>query len=342
MKAFGYGKGLEIKHPESLVERLVNLPQLKPRDVLVKVEAVSINPVDAKARGKGLPLGEGDFHIPGWDVAGRVVEKGALVNSLNVGDEVYYAGSIHRNGANSEFHAVDERIVARRPRTLTAVEAAALPLTSLTAWEALFDRMKLSRGESEKYKNKSLLVIGGSGGVGSVAIQLAKRLIGIKVIATASREQSREWCRKLGADVVVDHSKDLLSQFQEPGLKNPDYILCTSDTDHYFDVMAELINPQGVICSIVEAQKNLPLGNLMRKSVTFAWELMFTRSLFETEDMENQSKILQTVAELIDSGKLTTTASQYLGEINLENIRRGHELIESGRSIGKIVLGEKK
>ena len=335
MKAVGVYRYLPTDNPESLVD--VELPRPTPsgRDLLVSVRAIAVNPVDFKVRSRiDKPLSAP--RILGWDAAGVVEEVGADCSLFRPGDKVYYAGDITRPGCNSEFHLVDERIVGRMPATLGFAEAAALPLTTLTAWEALFDRLKVS--VDGRGSGRTLLLIAGAGGVGSIAIQLAKRIAGLTVVATASRAASRDWCLELGADHVVDHSQPLPPQLQDIGFPQPDLILCAANTDEHFAAMAECIRPQGSICGIVGPRGPLDLGRLMGKSVTFVWELMFTRAQFQTPDMIEQHRILNRAAELIDAGTLKTTLGDNLGQISAQNVRTAHARLEAGHTLGKLVL----
>ncbi|KWO67947.1 zinc-binding alcohol dehydrogenase family protein [Burkholderia territorii] len=335
MKAVGLTRYLPIDDPQALVDVELPQPVPGPRDLLVKVEAISVNPVDTKVRAP-KPQVEQTARVLGWDAAGTVVAVGAEVTMFRPGDEVFYAGSITRAGANSEFHTVDERIAAIKPRSLDFAASAALPLTALTAWEALFDRLRVSPQGADA--GKSVLIIGGAGGVGSIAIQLAKTLGKLRVIATASRPASAEWVRSLGADDVVDHFGDLPAQLREIGHANVDYVLIFNDTDRHFPAAAEIIRPQGGICTIVENDKPIPVELLKAKSAAFHWEFMFTRAMFETPDMIEQHKILSEVARLVDGGTLRTTLGEQLGPINAANLRRAHQLLEAGRAIGKLVL----
>jgi len=274
--------------------------------------------------------------VLGWDAAGTVAAVGPEVTLFKVGDPVYYAGSITRSGANAEFHLVDERIVGHKPASLDFANAAALPLTAITAWEALFDRLGISpKGD---HAGRSVLIIGGAGGVGSIGIQLAKVLAGLTVIATASRPESQEWCRRLGADHTVDHRGDLPAQLKALGFAEVDYILCFNDIDGHFAAMTELVAPQGKICTIVSNTRPLPVELLKNKSATFVWEFMFTRAMFSTPDMVAQHRLLNEVARLVDAGRLQTTLGENLGSINAENLRRAHAMLEGGRTIGKLVL----
>ncbi|MGP8475559.1 zinc-binding alcohol dehydrogenase family protein [Burkholderia sp. PR2] len=335
MKAVGLTRYLPIDDPQALVDVELPQPVPGPRDLLVKVEAISVNPVDTKVRAP-KPQVEETPRVLGWDAAGTVVAVGAEVTMFRPGDEVFYAGSITRPGANSAFHTVDERIAAIKPRSLDFAASAALPLTALTAWEALFDRLRVSPQGADA--GKSVLIIGGAGGVGSIAIQLAKTLGKLHVIATASRPASAEWVRSLGADDVVDHFGDLPAQLREIGHANVDYVLIFNDTDRHFPAAAEVIRPQGGICTIVENEKPIPVELLKAKSAAFHWEFMFTRAMFETPDMIEQHKILSEVARLVDGGTLRTTLGEQLGTINAANLRHAHQLLEAGRAIGKLVL----
>ncbi|AOK52869.1 zinc-binding alcohol dehydrogenase family protein [Burkholderia stagnalis] len=336
MKAVGLTRYLPIDDPHALLDVELPQPVPGPRDLLVKVEAISVNPVDTKVRAP-KPQIEDAPRVLGWDAAGTVVAVGADVTLFRPGDEVFYAGSITRPGANSEYHAVDERIVALKPRTLDFAAAAALPLTALTAWEALFDRLRVSPQGADA--GKSVLIVGGAGGVGSIAIQLAKTLGKLHVIATASRPASAQWVRTLGADQVVDHFGDLPAQLRDAGHAQVDYVLIFNDTDRHFPAAAEVIRPQGGICTIVENEKPVPVELLKAKSAAFHWEFMFTRAMFETPDMIEQHKLLTEVARLVDGGVLRTTLGEHLGAINAANVRHAHRLLEAGRAIGKLVLG---
>ncbi|MCE3603490.1 zinc-binding alcohol dehydrogenase family protein [Massilia sp. P8910] len=310
------------------------VPQPQGRDLVVKVEAISVNPVDFKQRKAAAH--DGEPSLVGWDVAGTVSAVGPQATLFKVGDAVYYAGSVVRPGANSEFHAVDERIVGRKPASLSMEQAAALPLTSITAWEALFERLGVSRSGADE--GKSVLIIGGAGGVGSIAIQLAKKLAKLNVIATASRRASEQWCRALGADHVIDHLGDMPAQLAALGLAEVDFILCLNDIDAHFAAMAAAIAPQGKICAIVRNERPLPMDLVFGKSVTVVFEMMFTRSMFGTADMIEQHKLLNEVAALVDAGVLTTTVGESGGRIDAANLTRAHAALEAGRTIGKIVL----
>jgi NADPH2:quinone reductase len=335
MKAVGLYRYLPIDHPESLLDLEIDTPVAAGHDLLVKVHAISVNPVDYKRRAPKDQV-ETTPRILGFDVSGVVEAVGAEVSLFKPGDAVYYAGSVVRQGGNSEYSLADERIVGRKPRNLSFAEAAALPLTALTAWEGMFDRMDISR--SGAHAGRSLLIIGGAGGVGSIAIQLAKQLAKLTVVATASRSESIAWARDLGADHIIDHSKDLAPQLAAAGMAEVDYILCCNDTDHYMALLAPIIRPQGRICSIVGTQRPVNLMPYMSKSASFCWEYMFTRSMFQTPDMIEQHRVLNEVAAMIEAGSLRTTLASHLGKINAENLKRAHKTLEEGHALGKIVL----
>lgn len=335
MKAVGFYKYLPIDDPEALLDVEVEQPQPSGRDLLVEVKAISVNPVDTKRRAAG-PRPATELKILGWDAAGVVLATGPNAELFRPGDKVYYAGSNQRPGANCQLHAVDERIVGSKPSNLSFAEAAAMPLTTITAWEALFERMAVSKSGADA--GKSLLVLGGAGGVGSIAIQLAKKLARLKVIASASRTDSAAWARGLGADAIVDHAKPLPEQMSALGIPEADYILCCNNTDAVFPALPRLVAPQGRICSIVRTLKPVDLAILQEKSASFSWEGMFTRSTFQTQDMRAQHELLDDAAGLLESGVLVTTLRENLGKICAANLRLAHQRIEHGHTIGKIVL----
>ncbi|MBS5912443.1 zinc-binding alcohol dehydrogenase family protein [Paenibacillus macerans] len=335
MKAVGFYKYLPINDPESLLDVEIEKPVPGGKDLLVKVKAISVNPVDVKVRSPKNRT-EQTPRVIGWDVAGIVEQVGPETTLFQPGDEVYYAGSIVRAGGNSEFHLVDERIVGRKPASLGFAEAAALPLTGITAWEGLFHRLGISPNAGDN-AGKSLLVIGAAGGVGSIATQLAK-LAGLTVIGTASRPESADWAKQMGADHIINHYEAFVPQFQKIGIKHADYIFCLNSTEKHWGNMAEAIAPQGKICSIVETDELLNLTLLQDKSATFVWELMFTRPMFQTEDMIEQHKLLSELSRLVDKGKIRTTIAEKLEPINAANLRQAHAMVETGRTIGKIVL----
>lgn len=328
VRAIGSYDALPVSDPQSLVDVELPTPQLRPRDVLVRVQAVSVNPVDIKRRA-ALEHSETPV-VLGYDAAGIVEDTGSEVSTLAVGDEVYYAGDITRQGSNADLQAVDERIVAYRPGSLSFAEAAALPLTSITAWETLFDRFRLVPESTG-----TLLIVGAAGGVGSVMIQLAKQFTGLDVLATATRPESRDWVCALGADRVVDHH-DLVDSVRSHGIDEVDYIFSPHSRDN-IDAYAEIIRPFGEITAVDEPE-GLDLLPLKTKSVAWHWELMFTRSLFEAPDMIEQKHLLSRVARLIDEQRLRTTATESIGDFSAAGLRRAHELVESGRMTGKVVV----
>jgi len=334
MKAIALFRPLPISDPESLFD--VTLPDPVPtgHDILVRVAAVSVNPVDTKQRVATSQV-EGQPRVLGWDAAGTVAAVGREVTLFKPGDEVYYAGDVTRPGSNSELQLVDERIVALKPRRMDFAQAAAIPLTAITAWEAYFDRMKIDLAGGQS--GAALLIIGGAGGVGSIGIQIAK-MAGLRVIATASRPQSVAWAKELGADHVVDHSQPLRPQIEALGLKFVDYIANFNDTDRYWDTMGDLIRPQGAIALIVGNRGPLAQDGVRGKSASVCWELMFTRPRFKTPDMVEQHRLLTRVAELIDAGKIRGTMRECLRPINAANLRAAHAKLESGTMVGKLVV----
>ncbi|GCE23529.1 zinc-binding alcohol dehydrogenase family protein [Dictyobacter kobayashii] len=335
MKAIGLYRYLPIEDPESLVDVEIDKPTATGRDLLVRVQAISVNPVDTKIRAP-KPQQEKTPKILGWDAAGIVEQVGPECQLFKPGDEVYYAGSVTRPGGYSQFHLVEETIVGHKPKSLNFAQAAALPLTGLTAWEGLFDRLEINK-DATPNANKSILIIGASGGVGSIATQLA-HFAGLKVIGTASRPETIKWAKDHGADYTINHHQPFAGQLKALGLETVDYIFCLNSTDKHWDNIVETIAPQGKICSIVETEGPLNLSALQHKSATFVWEFMFTRSMFHTSDMIEQHHILDTLAELIGSGKIQTTLTERLTPINAANLRTAHQKLESGNTIGKIVL----
>jgi NADPH2:quinone reductase len=335
MKAVGLTRYLPIENPESLVDVVVEKPRATGRDILVKVVAISVNPVDTKVRAPKDRVEEVP-KILGWDVAGIVEEAGTDCSLFRPGDEVFYAGSIARQGGNSEYQLVDERIVGRKPASLNFAEAAALPLTSITAWEALYTRMLISRDPGVN-KGKPLLIIGAAGGVGSIATQLAKQA-GLTVIGTASRPETVNWVRSMGADYTINHHEPLLPQLEAIGFSSVPYIFCLNALEKHWAGISEAISAQGIVCAIDDPTSPLNLKLLKQKSVTFVWEFMFTRSLYETDDMIEQHLLLNRIADAVDHHKLKTTLAEVLGPISAENLRQAHKLLESNRTIGKVVL----
>ena len=327
MKAIGLYKYLPIDDPESLLDLEVETPVAAGHDLLVGVKAISVNPVDTKRRAP-KDLVEKTPKILGWDASGIVEAVGPEVTLFKPGDAVYYAGSVIRQGANCEFHLVDERIVGRKPASLPFAEAAAMPLTTLTAWELMFDRMGISK--SGAHAGKTVLILGGAGGVGSIAIQLAKKLARLKVIASASRPESIAWCLGLGADQTLDHSKPIEGEY--------DFVLCFSSSDSYWNTFPKITKAQGKIGMIVRTAKPVELAILHDKSITVCLEGMFTRSTFQTPDMAAQHALLEEAAGLIEAGVLKTTLTQKLGKIDAANLKRAHKMLEQGHVIGKLVL----
>lgn len=335
MKAIGFKTSLPLTVQDSFIEFEAVKPIPEANDLLVKINAISVNPVDFKIRqNSAVDTVLESPKIIGWDAVGVVEAVGERVNLFKVGDEVYYAGDITKQGSNAEYQIIDERIVGRKPKTLTNTEAAVIPLTGLTAWEILFDRIRIN---PEKDKGKTVLIIGGAGGVGSIAIQLAKKIAGLTVIATASRPETIDWCKKQGADHVVNH-KDLISSVRELGFQYVDFILDFVDTNSYWDIMVELIKPQGYIASITGSSDPIALNKLKNKSASFSWELMYTRSMFQTEDMHEQHIILNKIADLLDNGTLKTTLNETLSGLTADNLKKAHQLLESGKTIGKIAI----
>ncbi len=333
MKAIGFTQSLAIAEQNSLFEFETALPEIKERDLLVKVSATSINPADAKIRirnAKDKTLEQAK--VLGYDAVGEVVAKGDKVDGFEIGDRVYYAGDVTRMGANAQYQAVDYRITAHAPKSLSDDAAAVMPLATLTGWEALFDRLRVRPEEK-----KSILIIGGAGGVGSITIQLAKQLTNLTVIATASRPETEQWVKAMGADYVVNHRR-LVESVREQGIEHVDYIFNVADTKGHWDAMVELIAPQGMISSIVEFDGGVDLSALQGKSAGFIWELMFTRSLFNTADLQKQQEILFQAANLIDSGRLQSTLTTTLNDFSVATLKEAHTLIESGASIGKTAI----
>lgn len=332
MKAIAFTEhGLPINDPRSLQDVNIAAPMPGPRDLLVEVEAVAVNPVDTKVRSGSFAK---EPKILGWDAAGTVREVGADVSLFKPGDKVYYAGSLTRAGSYSELQVVDERIVGHRPQSLSAAHAAALPLTSITAWELLFDRLGVSEGGSD---GDVLLVVGAAGGVGSMLVQLAHELTGMTVIGTASRPETADWVKCMGADHVIDHRQPMLAQLQVLGIGEVSYVASLTHTEEHLAQLIEVLRPQGRL-GVIDDPSSLDVMPLKLKSLSLHWELMFTRSLFETPDMINQHHLLNRIAQLIDQGILQTTLGEHFGVINAANMRRAHALVESNKAWGKIVL----
>lgn len=334
MKAVGYKHPLVITEVESLMDIELNEPKAAGRDLLVNVKAISVNPVDTKIRMRAQAEA-GEYQVLGWDAAGVVEAVGEDCELFSPGDEVWYAGAIDRPGSNAELHLVDERIVGKKPLSLAYDKAAAMPLTSITAWEILFDRLQVKLGK--RHGGEVLLIMGAAGGVGSMLTQLASRLSGLTVVGTASRAETREWVRSLGAHHVIDHGKPLLAQLNAIGIEAVSHVASLTHSDMHFNSIVELIAPFGKI-AMIDDPGPLDFTKLKTKSVSLHWELMYTRSLFNTPDMLEQHHLLNEVAELVDAGLLKTTFNTHYGVINAENLKKAHAMIESGKSMGKIVL----
>lgn len=335
MKAVAYYQSLPADHADALLDVELPTPTPGPRDLLVEVKAISVNPVDTKIRRNVAPS-DGDAKVLGWDASGIVKAVGSEVSLFQPGDRVYYAGAINRAGANSELHVVDERIVGHMPNSLPFAEAAALPLTAITAWELLFERLQIPQGNADQ--GQSLLIVGAAGGVGSVLVQLARQLTGLTVIGTASRPETQAWVRELGAHHVIDHRQPLSEELKRIGIDQVTHVASLTQTDQHFAQLVEALAPQGRLALIDDPEQPLDIMQLKRKSLSLHWELMFTRSLFETADMIEQHRLLDRVAELVDAGTLRTTLGEHFGSINAANLRRAHALLESGTAKGKIVL----
>lgn len=332
MKAIVYDRaGLALSDPQSLYDAQLPKPQPGARDLLVKIEAISVNPVDSKVRHGAPPSAP---RILGWDAVGTVEAVGADVTLFQVGDQVWYAGDITRPGSYAEYGLVDERIAGRRPQSISVAQAAALPLTGITAWELLFDRLKIAE---QGGKGQSLLVIGAGGGVGSILVQLARKLTGLTVVGTASRPATQAWVRELGAPHVIDHSQPFAPQLKAAGVEYFDHVISLTHTDSYYNQIIDVLKPQGQL-ALIDDPATLDAMPLKRKSISLHWEFMFTRSMFRTGDMAAQHQLLNRIAELIDQGVLKTTAGEVAGAINAANLREAHALIESNRAVGKIVL----
>ena len=334
MRAIGYTQSLPIDDPQSLVDLDLPKPEATGRDLLVEVKAVSVNPVDTKIRQRRADP-DGKPQVLGWDAAGIVVGIGPEVTKFAIGDAVFYAGAIDRPGTNSEYHLVDERIVGHKPQSLDWAQAAALPLTSITAWETLFDRLDVRKPVPGAVN--AILIIGGAGGVGSITIQLARKLTNLTIIATASRDETRGWVEDLGAHHVIDHRKPLAAQVEALGLGAPGFVFSTTHTDEHIAEIGELLAPQGRL-ALIDDPTTLDIMPLKQKSISVHWELMYTRSLFQTPDMGEQGRLLDEVAALVDAGTIRTTLAENFGRIDAANLRKAHARIESHTAKGKIVL----
>lgn len=334
MKAVGYKVPGPIERPGSLQDIDLPRPGASGHDLLVEVAAISVNPVDTKVRGSAVPE-HGSWKVLGWDAVGRVAEIGQDAEGFAFGDEVFYAGSITRPGANSQFHLVDSRIVGHKPKSLSNAEAAALPLTAITAWEMLFDRLDIRRAVPGAAN--AVLIIGSAGGVGSIAIQLVRALTDLTVIATASRPETQAWVRDLGAHHVIDHHGDLAAQVEALGIGAPGFVFSTNNSNRHVASIQKLIAPQGRF-GLIDDPETLDVLGFKRKAASVHWELMFTRSMFGTPDIGEQGRLLDEVASLVDAGRIRTTLTEVFSPISAASLRKAHGLIETGKARGKIVL----
>ena len=331
MKAIGYQHSFPIEHEQALLDIEIEQPKPRPYDLLVAVKAIAVNPVDTKVRRRFTPA-EGDYKLLGWDASGIVVAVGEQVKDFQVGDEVWYAGALDRPGCNAEFHCVDARIAALKPKSLDFAQAASLPLTTITAWELLFDRFDLHRDSQGQ-----LLIIGAAGGVGSILTQLSRQITQLTVIATASRPETQNWVQSLGAHHVINHQQALLQQLQQRGISSVSHVASLTHTDQHYPQLVECLKPQGKL-ALIDDPQTLDIGLMKQKSLSLHWEFMYTRSLFATDDIDKQGKLLQKTAELVDAGLIKPTQREHFGIINAANLKRAHARLESGTSIGKIVL----
>ncbi|GAB7261018.1 zinc-binding alcohol dehydrogenase family protein [Dickeya ananatis] len=334
MAAIAFRRGAALTDPDCLTDIDTECPKPGPHDLLVAVRAVSVNPVDTKIRA-GFIAAPDSVRSLGWDAAGIVEAVGEAVTLFRPGEAVYYAGSFDRSGSNAQFQLVDERIVGHMPETQGFAEAAALPLTSLTAWQLLFDRLGVRPGKPANVG--SLLVLGAAGGVGSILIQLARRLTGLTVIATASREESRDWCLTLGAHRVIDHRQPLPAQIRALPVPPVTHVAALSNTAEHWTELADLIAPQGQL-AIITDHETLDAVPFKGKSVSLHWEMVFTRPLFGTPDMIAQHRILDEVAALVDAGVLRSTACRVLHPLDAARLREAHRLVEQGGTTGKVVV----
>lgn len=339
MKAIGYTKSLPVNDPQSLTDIELTRPVATGCDLLVRVKAIAVNPVDYKIRLR-FPSEDGNYRVLGWDAVGEVIAAGEAAKQFQPGDMVYYAGDLNRQGSNAEYQLVDERLVGSKPKSLSDAEAAALPLTTITAWELLFEHLAIqqhSPGSTDK-SGEVILVVGAAGGVGSVLIQIAKVITGATIIATASRESTRNWVKNLGADHVVDHTRPLQEQIDSLGIGQVTHVASLNGTGSYFESYAELLTPFGKIAMIDDPATPLDVMKLKLKSQSLHIEFMFARSMFNADDMDEQGRLLNRVSDLVDQGFIQTTYGKNLGKINAENLKAAHEELESGKAIGKIVL----
>ncbi|MBZ2200945.1 MAG: zinc-binding alcohol dehydrogenase family protein [Lentilactobacillus hilgardii] len=336
MKAIGFTKPLPISDPKSLETFDLGRPSPKGRDLLVQIISTSVNPVDVQVRGNGHHTLKKPKVI-GWDAYGQVVEVGSNVSIFNIGDKVFYAGSFIRSGSDSEYQLVDERLVGHAPKKLTAAQIGGMPLTSLTAWEVLFERLQINPDQPEKNADKTILIINGSGGVGSIATQLA-HMAGLRVITSASRPETINWVKKNGADKTVNHRLNLVSEVRKLGFHYVDYILNLNDLDGHWDEIAELIKPGGKVGAITENEHGIDLQKLTKKCASFHWEWMYSKSYYHTDDMVTQHQILDRVATLLDNGVIHSTVTKTLTPINVDNLKRAHQEVETNHMIGKIAI----
>jgi len=337
VKAIGYQKSLPASDPQALMDIEIAQPQPGPRDLLVKVQAIAVNPVDTKIRMRMQPEA-GEYKVLGWDAVGEVVAVGNDVRQFKVGDEVWYAGALDRPGCNAEFQVVDERLVGPKPVSLNAAEAAALPLTAITAWELLFERLQVPREtESHKQANR-VLVTGAAGGVGSILIQLLKQMTDATVIATASRPETKAWVESLGADYVLDHSKPLSEELARLDIADVSHVASLTHTAEHFAELVKMLRPQGRLALIDDPGETLDINSLKQKSLSLHWEFMYTKSLFQTEDMDSQRLLLTNISELVDQNRIKTTLGKHMGAINAANLRAAHQQLEQQTTIGKLVL----
>ena len=334
MKAIGYQHCQPDQNKAILLDFELDKPVATRRDCLVEIKAIAVNPVDTKIRATAQPE-EGDYKVLGWDACGIVTAVGEQVTRFKPGDEVWYAGAVNRPGCNAEYQLVDERIVALKPKSLSFSEAAALPLTSLTAWEILFDRLQLHQHPEQA---KRLLITGAAGGVGSIMIQLACGLTSAQVIATASREETENWVKQLGAHFVLNHRNSLSEELEKTGLTSVTHVASLNQTDQHFTDLVKMLQPQGKLALIDSPTQPLDILSMKQKSLSLHWEFMFTRSVFETDDMIQQHHILSRVAELVDNGMIKSTMQQHFGTINASNLIKAHQFLETNTSIGKVVL----
>ncbi|TMO72987.1 zinc-binding alcohol dehydrogenase family protein [Pseudoalteromonas sp. S3785] len=332
MKAIGYQQSLPIENELSLQDIELETPTAHGHDILVEVKAVSVNPVDFKIR-QAMPAADGEYKVIGWDATGVVKSVGENVSLFKPGDKVWYAGDITRSGSNVQFQLVDERIVGHMPSSLSYGEAAALPLTSITTWELLFDRLNVAKNDD----SKSILVIGAAGGVGSIMVQLLKQRTKLNIIASASRPETISWLEDLGADTIVNHRNPLSEEFAAKNLSEVDYVVSLNNTEQHLLEIEKVVKPQGQF-ALIDDPETLNIVPFKNKSVSVHWELMFTRSLFKTDDMQEQHIILNNVATMIDQGQIKTTVGEHLGKINAANLRKAHQHLESQTAKGKVVL----